>query len=448
MIEILKNLLISCMRKITTLLLLPIAIGLLSSQSLTAQTSRKEKTIIAAVDKNNLYYTDLLKEIVNINSGTMNFDGVKEVGIRLKKEFEALGMQCDWLPGAAFNRAGHIVAKTKGKKGPKLLLIGHLDTVFEPDNPFQAYEMQDENIMKGPGVADMKGGDVIILLALKALKEAQLLDQMQIQVVLTGDEEKSGSPIELSKAALVEGAKWADIALAFENADGDPKTIVVARRGSTGWDLKVTGNAAHSSQIFTEKVGVGAIYEAARILDQFYQQLSTEENLTFNPGMILGGTSTKFSAEHSGGQASGKSNVVAQDVLVTGDIRAVSLEQLEKAKKVMMQIAANSYPGTSAELEFSSGGYPPLPPSKGNYDLLSQYSQVSQDLGFGAVAAVNPRNAGAADVSFTAGYVDMAIDGMGLSGDDDHTINETGDLSTLPMQAKRAAVLMYRLQNK
>jgi glutamate carboxypeptidase len=77
--------------------------------------------------------------------------------------------------------------------------------------------------------------------------------------------------------------------------------------------------------------------------------------------------------------------------------------------------------------------------------LLEKYNQVSQDLGFGEVVAVNPRNAGAADVSFTSGYVDMAIDGMGLSGADDHTINETGDLSKLSMQAKRAAVLMYRL---
>lgn len=416
------------------------------SQAMIAQTTKQEKAIVAAIDKHNSYYTDLLKELVNMNSGTMNFEGVKAVGMRLKKEFEALGMQTDWLPGETFNRAGHLVAQTKGNQGPKLLLIGHLDTVFEPDSPFQTYEMMNDSIMKGPGVADMKGGDVIILLALKALKEAKLLDKMQIKVVMTGDEEKSGKPLELSKAALVEGAKWADVALAFENADGDPETIVVARRGSAGWQLKVKGNAAHSSQVFTEKVGVGAIYEAARILDQFYQQLSTEENLTFNPGVILGGTSTDYNSEHSGGTAYGKSNVVAQEVVVNGDIRAISLAQLDKAHKTMQAIVANNYPGTSAEIIFAAGGYPPLPPSKGNDDLLEQYNQVSKDLGFGAVKAVNPRKAGAADVSFTAGYVDMAIDGMGLSGADDHTIHETGDLSKLSVQAKRAAVLMLRLQ--
>jgi glutamate carboxypeptidase len=291
----------------------------------------------------------------------------------------------------------------------------------------------------------MKGGDIIILLALKALKEAKLLEHMQIEVVMTGDEEKSGSPIDHSKKVLIDAAKWADIALAFENADGDPKTIVVSRRGSVSWKLEVEGNAAHSSQVFTEKVGVGAIYEASRILDTFYKELSTEENLTFNPGVILGGTSTNFEDGPSGGTAYGKTNVVAQKVIVKGDIRAVSTEQLDKAKATMQHIILENYNGTSATLTFSEGGYPPLAPSEGNSQLLQYYSTVSEDLGFGTVSAVHPRNAGAADVSFTSGYVDMAIDGMGLSGADDHTIQETGDISKLPVQAKRAAVLMYRL---
>lgn len=411
-----------------------------------AQKDKTERKLVQSVDKHTAYYTDLLKELVNMNSGTMNFEGVKAVGMRLKSEFEKLDMDATWVDGTSWNRAGHLLAETKGNKGPKLLLIGHLDTVFEPDSPFQSYEMLNDSIMKGPGVADMKGGDVIILMALKALKEAKLLDQMQIKVVMTGDEEKSGSPIEASKKALTDAAEWADIALAFENADGDPKTIVVARRGSSSWSLKVKGNAAHSSQVFTDKVGVGAIYEASRILDSFYQELSKEENLTFNPGVIVGGTQTTFDANTNSGTAFGKTNVVAQEVTVQGDIRAVSKEQLAMANAKMEQIVNENYPGTSAELTFKAGGYPPLAATKGNHRLLSLYNEVSEDLGFGTVEAVNPRNAGAADVSFTAGLVDMAIDGMGLSGADDHTINETGDLSKLSVQAKRAAVLMKRLQ--
>jgi glutamate carboxypeptidase len=198
--------------------------------------------------------------------------------------------------------------------------------------------------------------------------------------------------------------------------------------------------------VFTDKVGVGAIYEASRILDSFYQELSKEENLTFNPGVIVGGTQTTFDANTNSGTAFGKTNVVAQEVTVQGDIRAVSKEQLAMAKAKMEQIVNENYPGTSAELTFKAGGYPPLASTKGNHRLLSLYNEVSEDLGFGTVEAVNPRNAGAADVSFTAGLVDMAIDGMGLSGADDHTINETGDLSKLAVQAKRAAVLMKRLK--
>lgn len=414
-----------------------------------AQINKKEKIIVQSVDEHSSYYTELLKKIVNINSGTMNFEGVQTVGNILAKEFEALGMETEWIHGESFNRAGHLVARTRGEKGPKLLLIGHLDTVFEPDSPFQEYTMLNDSIVKGPGVADMKGGDIIIIMALKALKEAGILADMQIEVVMTGDEEKSGSPIEKSKEALVDAAKWADIALAFENADGDPKTIVTTRRGSSGWLLKVSGNAAHSSQIFTEKVGAGAIYEASRILNEFYLQLSKEENLTFNPGVILGGTQTSFDAGKSGGTATGKSNVVAQEVTVSGDIRAVSTEQLEKAKRIMNEIISNNYDGTTATLTFKEGGYPPLTETAGNKKLLNYYSNTSEDLRFGTVTAVHPRNAGAADVSFTSGLVNMAIDGMGMCGADDHTINETGDLSMLPVQAKRAAVLMYRLfENK
>ncbi|MEO9850444.1 MAG: M20/M25/M40 family metallo-hydrolase [Reichenbachiella sp.] len=409
------------------------------------QNSKIEKSIIKSVDKNNQTYVQLLKDIVNTNSGTMNFDGVREVGVKLKPEFETLGLEVRWESGEAFNRAGHLVAVNHGSVGPKMLLIGHLDTVFEPDSPFQSYEMLNDSLIRGPGVIDMKGGDVIILAALRALKEAGVLDQMQIEVVLTGDEEKSGSPLNLSKQAIIEASARADIALAFENADGDPATIVVTRRGSAGWKLDVKGNAAHSSQIFTEKVGVGAVYETSRILTEFYKQLSNEENLTFNPGVILGGTAVSYDKNKNGGTASGKSNVVAQQTIVNGDIRAVSLEQLAKAKQIMTQIANENMPGTSAELTFKPGGYPPLTETAGNHKLLGYYSQVSKDLGYGPVVPVHPRKAGAADVSFTNGLVDMAIDGLGLSGTDDHTIKETGNLNYLPIQTKRAAVLMYRI---
>ena len=411
-----------------------------------SQVSKVEKKIIAAVDRHNQEALALLKQTVNINSGTMNLQGIQEVGKVYREKLEALGLETQWVPGEAFQRAGHLVAVHRGNgKGPKLLLIGHLDTVFERDSPFQRYTMLNDSVMLGPGVVDMKGGDIIIIYALQALKEAGVLKNMDIEVVMTGDEEKSGSPLHLSKQALVEAAKGADIAIGFENGDSDPATAVVSRRGSTGWELKVTGNAAHSSQIFSDKVGAGAIYEASRILNAFYEGLTDEQYLTFNPGVMLAGTSVEYDKSQDGGSAFGKSNVVAKEAMVQGDIRAVSQEQLERAKSVMLEIVSAHRPKTSAELVFKEDGYPPLPPSEGNHQLLSLYSQVSQDLGYGPVGAVKPINAGAADVSFTSGLVNKAIDGLGLSGGKDHTVDEYGHIYMLPALTKRAAVFLYRL---
>lgn len=409
-----------------------------------AQLDRTEKKLTKYIDEHNDEAVSLLKEVININSGSMNFEGVRKVGQVFMDKFEALGMEVEWMDGEAFNRAGHLVARIEGGKGKKIMMIGHLDTVFEPDSPNQEWRQIDENIVKGPGIADMKGGDVIILQSLSALHDAGLLKDMNITVVMTGDEELSGRPLDLSKKALVDAAEWADIALGFENGDGDPTTAIVARRSSSGWRLEVTGNASHSSQIFKPKVGAGAIYETSRILHQFYEQLSNEEYLTFNPGVIVGGTTVEYEDGKNAGSAFGKSNVVSKDVTVTGDIRCISPEQLAKTQATMKAIVAKHLPQTEATITFGDG-YPPFAPTESNYDLLGQFSKVSQDLGFGEVSPVNPSNAGAADISFTSGLVEMGIDGMGMGGADDHTINETGDLRTLPMQSKRAAVLMYRI---
>jgi glutamate carboxypeptidase len=281
---------------------------------------------------------------------------------------------------------------------------------------------------------------------LRALKDAGLLDKMNVTVVYHGDEEESGTPLSLARKTLIDAAQGATAALGFEDAAGDPHTLVISRRGDDGWTLRTTGVPAHSSQIFTNDVGAGAVYEASRILDQFYQKLSTEQYLTFNPGLALGGTSVKPDSSGTEGSAAGKSNVVAKEMFVTGDLRTLSPEQLAHARKTMTDIVADHLPHTTAEITFADG-YPPMAPTDGNRKLLAMYSKVSTDLGFWPVTAVDPSRAGAADVSFVASIVPMAIDGLGLSGHDDHTEKETADLRMLPVQTKRAAVLMYRLSN-
>ncbi len=410
-----------------------------------AQISKIEKKIAGYVDANNNSALKLLEEAVNINSGSMNFEGVYKVGQLFKARLDALGFETRWVDGKPFGRAGHLVGYHTGKgTGKTLLLIGHLDTVFEPSTTFQKFTMVNDSTATGPGISDMKGGDVMIIYSLEALRQAGLLKNMNIIVVMTGDEELSGRPLELARKDLVEAAKVADIALGMEDGDSDPTTGVISRRSSSSWELNVTGVSAHSSQIFTSTIGAGAIYEASRILTEFYENLSTEKDLTFNPGMILGGSDIQRDEVLDGGLAFGKGNIVAKHAVVTGDIRAISFEQLKKAQEIMQQVVAKHLPQTKATLLFDDG-YPPLAPTDGNKKLLEHYSKVSEDLGLGKVTAVNPRNAGAADISFTAGYVDMAIDGLGLFGGYGHTDKEFANLNWLPRQTKRIALLMYRL---
>lgn len=414
-----------------------------SASSASAQVTDIERRLVAEVDARADEAIALLERTVSVNSGTMNFDGVREVGRLYRAEFDALGFETEWIDGAPFDRAGHLVARMRGGDGTHLLLIGHLDTVFEPGSPFQRF-VRDGDRATGPGVVDMKGGNVVILHAMHALRAAGLLDGLTLTVVMTGDEERSGDPLDLARDVLVEAAEDADIALAFENGDSNPATAVVARRGSTGWRVDVTGTPAHSSQLFQPEVGSGAIYEASRILSGFYAALAGEPNLTFNPGVIVGGTDVAYDAFQAGGTAFGKSNVVAESAVVTGDLRAITIPQLEEARAKMAFVTSQSLPGTSAAITFDDG-YPPLAPTEGNHRLLGMFSQVSTDLGYGPVAPVDPRNAGAADVSFTAGLVEMALDGLGPGGGDDHTVDEWIDLPTLALQTKRAAVLIHRL---
>jgi len=323
-------------------------------------------------------------------------------------------------------------------------LIGHLDTVFEEDSPFQKFKKEGD-IAYGPGANDMKGGDVIVLYALKALEENKLLDTAQIIVAFTGDEESTGKPLETSRKDLIEAAKRSDIALGFETSTGF-NYATVARRGSSSWELLVQGKRAHSSGIFNKNTGAGAIFETSRILNTFYTDVKGEEFLTFNPGVILGGTDVEFDEELNTGEAFGKNNVVAQKVIVKGGLRFISEEQKENARSKMRRITKENLPHTQAEINFKDS-YPAMQPTKGNLNLLSLLNEVSIDLKQGEVIAYDPGKRGAADTSFVADYVDC-LDGLGTMGTGAHTPNETVDLTTFEALTKRTAVLIYRLINQ
>jgi glutamate carboxypeptidase len=414
------------------------------------ELSAVEQRIVAAVKARSPAALQFLERTVNVNSGTMNFAGVRETGRLFGDELTALGFTTRWaeMP-PAMQRAGHLVATrgpVDGAQGKRLLLIGHLDTVFEADSPVQRWNRQGDRV-RGQGVSDMKGGNVIVLEALRALQQVGALDGTRIAVVFSGDEERVGEPIAVARADMVELARQSDVALAFEGAvtEGGRATATVGRRASGGWRLQVTGKQGHSAGVFSAGAGYGAIYETARILNAFREQL-IEPDLTFNVGMVVGGTETSIDDGLSRGTAFGKNNVIANTATAKGDLRYLTVAQRDRVHARMREIVAASLPGTSATIGFSES-YPPMSPTAGNLAVLQQYSQASADAGLGPVVALAPGQRGAGDVQFVAPFVD-SLDGLGASGRGSHSPDEDLELASIERGTVRAALLIYRLTRK
>jgi glutamate carboxypeptidase len=412
-----------------------------------AKLSPAEQRMAANVDADQDWAIALLERMVNQNSGTRNKDGVIKVAAMVRPELEALGFTVAWKPMDAVDRAGHLFATRKGKAGTtKMLLIGHLDTVFEPDQPFQKFERNGDSA-KGPGAGDNKGGVVVMLSALRAMKAAGTLDGANIEVALTGDEESVGEPVETARADLIAAGKRADVALDFEGLaqiDGVDQGSV-ARRSSNSYTIRTTGRSAHSSGIFGA-VGDGAIYEMARIISTFRKDLP-EPNLTFNIGLVAGGASAALSENEASVSAQGKTNIIPAAAIATGDFRTLSPEQTARVRAKMEAIVAGPHaPGTGATIEFKEG-YPPMAPTPGNLALLEKMNGINADLGLALMPALDPLRRGAGDISFVAADVDGLI-GLGTASDGDHTPAEVVDLASMPRQAKRAALLMTRLSKE
>lgn len=431
--------------RITKSLWLPLLLVLAVPATAQSQTlTYPEKKMVAYVREHEQDAIDFLTRIVNINSGTLNLAGVRAVGAEFDRELKALGFQTRWesMP-AQMQRAGNFFAERKGKRwknGSRILLLGHLDTVFEGEG--QKFTSSD-TIARGAGVNDMKGGDVAILYALKAMHAAGVLDDANVIVALTGDEESAGDPESISRKGLIDAAKRSDIALAFESDEGKG---TVARRGFSSWTLRVTARQAHSSGVFTDGSGYGAIYETARILDGFRSALAGEQYLTFNPGIMVAGTSVAYDSVQLTATVTGKRNIISPVAVTTGDLRFLTDEQLQRTRTRMREIASRSLAGTAAELTFMDGN-PAMPPTPGNYALLAVEDTVSRALGYGPIVALDPGQRGAGDISYVSNFVD-ALDGLGVAGRGGHTPTEDMDLPSLRRSSERAAVMIYRLSKQ
>jgi len=406
--------------------------------------TKAESHVVQAIDAQGNRSAQMLERIVNINSGTFNPAGVQAVGSVLESEFKALGFQVRFVPMSPLGRASHLIAERSPKKpsGKKLLLIGHMDTVFEPASGFTKYTHVGDTAT-GPGVVDDKGGIAVMLSALQALHATGSLEHAAITVFLTADEESPGSPVSISRREFIQAGQRADATLCFEGAvriDGQDY-ISTARRGFTGWTLNVTAHAGHSGAIFSESLGDGAIYEMSRVLTRFHDELH-EPELTYSVGLALGGDDLRLDAAGTG-SVTGKTNIIPPEARAIGDIRALTPEQLLRVKEKMRLIVAESLNGTQASIEFVDE-YPPMAPTPGNEALLAIYDGVSQSLGFKDVQALDPMLRGAGDSAFVAPYV-ATVSGLGAMGEGSHSAREAVELQSLSMQAKRAALMIYRL---
>lgn len=431
------------------MMLRPLALALaLAAAPAAAQLSAPEQRIAATVDAEQERNVALLQRLVDQNSGSLNVAGVTKVGEMMRAELEPLGFTVQWIDMKETGRAGHIVATHKGKPGTKrMLLIGHLDTVFEPSSAFQKFERKGDTAT-GPGVGDDKGGMVVIVAALRAMQTAGTLKDANIEVVLTGDEERTGEPTSVARRDLIAAGKRADVSLEFEGLVRDEQGRdygTVARRGSISWTVKTTGKPGHSSGVFGPGLGYGAAYELARILDGFRRELA-EPNLTYNVGVMAAGTPATLADNAYQVSAEGKTNMVAGSAVARGDLRALTLEQAERAQAKMTAIVGQHLAGTSATISFADG-YPPMSPTAGNRALLTRLNGVNKDLGWGEMTEWDPAKRGAADSSWVAADTDV-LAGLGTAGDGAHAEGESVDLTSIPLQAKRAAILMTRLSRE
>jgi glutamate carboxypeptidase len=400
-----------------------------------------EQKLMEQTEKNYPEMMELLKASVNINSGTFNVKGVQAVGELYAKELKALGFTIEFiqLPDS-LKRGAHLVAYRKGNSGKKIFLIGHLDTVFEPDMPTNPFTVLNDSTITGQGINDMKGGDVIMIAAMKAMHQLKLLDDASITIYMTSDEENAGDPREVSRADFIARAKLHDVALAFEG--GNLKTVATGRRGASGWTLEVEGKQAHSAGVFNGS-NYGAIYEATRIINTFRETLGKEENLSFNPGLFIGAAEVNVDTEAQQGTASGKTNIISPKTVVIGDLRFLTETQKNNARNTMRQIVAQNLPGTKASIRFRDG-IPSMEPTKGNQALADMLSKASEDMGLGKVVAGNPGSRGAGDISYVAAYLDC-LDGLGASGKGAHATGEVLNTKEFPVLMKRATLLIYRL---
>ena len=360
----------------------------------------------------------LLRELVEHESGTYDKADVDRLGTLLRGHLAALDFETDLVRQ---DRLGdHVVGRRPSKNGKQIVLVGHFDTVFSHGTLAERPWRVEGDRAYGPGVYDMKGGIVILLTALDALRKAgsPFWSDCGISVFFNSDEEilspTSAGPIdaiarECQTACILEPAR-----------PGGEYTFV--RKGAGKFFMKIAGRAAHAGG--QPELGRSASLELAHKTIALHAMNDLSKGTTVNVGVMRAGE---------------RSNIICPDAYAEIDLRAIDPEEMESAIEAMRQVAAaTTVPDTTAEF-WGDPYFPPLPRKPVNERLFGLMREAAAEVGFEARDIVS---GGGSDGNHT-GQIVPTIDGMGIGGDGAHTEREFGVLSSLPERASALALFLH-----
>jgi glutamate carboxypeptidase len=366
------------------------------------------------------YLADL-ERLVNIDCGSYTPAGVDQVGRWVASFLADLGATVETRPDPAGRLGATVVATFDGRAGaPRALLVGHLDTVFDPGTASERPFRIDDDVAYGPGVTDMKSGLLAGLYALKAIIGERGGLPFERLVFVANPDEEIGSPT--STPHIRELAAGVDVALVLEcaRANGD---IVSARKGILDLRMVVHGRAAHAG--VEPHKGRSAILEAARIVRELHDLNGRWAGVTVNVGVIAGGT---------------RPNVVAERCSLEVDVRATAREALETAEAEIRRIAeATEVPDTTVEFEPMARWWP-MERLERSGRLVEHAKSVAAALGF---AVADASTGGASDANTTSGMGVPSLDGLGPIGGNDHAPTEYLEVdSIVPRTTLLAGLLL------
>jgi glutamate carboxypeptidase len=389
------------------------------------------------IDAQSQLMLELLTRWAQINSGTHNLAGVEKFSAAVENELATLGGEIEHIelpPIESIDSAGNVIRSPSAKaircvKRPqaqvKVLLCIHLDTVYPPTHPFQQVTQIDEKTLRGPGVADAKGGLLVMLYALRAFEQSDVANNLGWEIILNPDEE-IGSPV--SSKLLIEAAKRNQFGLVFEPALPDG-SLVGVRKGSGNFTVIVRGRAAHAGRDF--HLGRSAIVALAQFIVAVQSLHADLPQVTVNCGIIEGGSAP---------------NIVPDLAIARFNIRVTDAHDQHAIEQRLKKLA-NEFTlrdGISVELygQFNS---PPKLLDAPSAKLLELAQTCGREIGL--YLQIRPTG-GTCDGNRLAAAGLPVIDTLGPVGDHLHSDREFIHIPSLAQRAKLTALLLMKLAAK